>query len=81
MDVLMDNGDNLLYKVKRVQWLQPTLESTSGGVRVLSANNSSILLEMLAEVSGQSQVIELYQWWNRPYISCVGTGTLQIYLW
>ncbi len=70
------------FKVKQVQWLQPTLESTSGLlITKYQTGTSGVYLHLQAEVSGQSQVLRVDQWWNSPFINCVPTGELQIYLW
>lgn len=65
-------------KVRHAYWLGPTLESTSG-VRITKYGTSSPYLQMAAEVSGQSQVVKVDQWWNNAYVEVVATGTLFIY--
>jgi hypothetical protein len=71
-------------KIDRVYWLQPTLDSTSSllitkGSQVTAS--SQIYCEAKCEVSGQSQLLNIGEnWWNKPFISCVPTGKLYIYL-
>ncbi len=82
-NALLENTSGLggaRFKVKQVQWLQPTLESSSG-CKITKYESSSIFLNLQVEVSGQSQVLRIDQWWNMPFIDCVATGTLQIFLW
>jgi hypothetical protein len=71
-------------KVDRVYWLQPTLDSTSSLV-ICKGNqlttSSQIYVEAKCEISGQSQLLNLGDnWWEKPFISCMPTGKLYIYL-
>lgn len=71
-------------KVDKIYWLQPTLAVTSS-VLIVSGNqvteSSQILLQATCEQSGQSQMLDIgRRWWTKPYLACMPTGTLFIYL-
>ncbi len=67
-------------KVQRVYWLQPDLTSSSSVV-ITNVNGSLEYCNMKCEVSGQSQQLTLGdQWWDAPFLACVPSGKLYIYL-
>lgn len=71
-----------MFKIQRLYWEQPTLESTSNLVITKRLTGSTMqYANMKCEVSGQSQTLNLGdQWWQDPYIKCMPTGDLWIYL-
>jgi hypothetical protein len=80
IELLLAKGE---FKVQRVYWEGPTLASTSS--LIISKQNTSsetTYLNMKCETSGKSQTFNLPYgtWWRDPYIHCVPTGDLWIYL-
>lgn len=72
--------DNNL-KIRNLYWFQPTLESTSNLIISKKSEGGITYAELKAETSGETQVFHVDGgWWNEPYIRCVPTGTLYIYL-
>jgi len=68
------------YKIQRLYWFQPDLTSSSS-VYIYDPVTGVQYALLKCEVSGQSQQLNLGdQWWNKPYVSCVPSGTLYIYL-
>jgi hypothetical protein len=65
--------------VDRIYWHQPSLGGNRTANITKGTSGGPTLLVMTVEVSGQSQVMELNRWWNRPYINTVDTGTLYIH--
>lgn len=83
MNIKIDNGDRNMYKLDRVYWLQPTLESTSSFLitKGYFTTSAQVYMEAKAEVSGQSQFFTLGdEWWDNPYVACVPTGKVYIFL-
>ncbi len=70
------------FKIQRLDWEQPTLESTSNLIITKRTTDSKMeYVNMRCEVSGQSQQLTLGdQWWQDPFIKCMPTGNLYIYL-
>ena len=66
------------FKVNRVLWLQPNLQTS--GVIIRKDNSGGVdLLNLLVEASGQSQTMDYRgKWWNNPFVVQVPTGTLYI---
>lgn len=71
-----------MFKIQRLYWEQPTLESTSNLIITKRLTGATMeYANLKCEVSGQSQQLNLGdQWWQDPYIKCMPTGTLYIYL-
>jgi hypothetical protein len=82
MNTLIDNGDNRKFKVKRVQWVNPSAASTSS-LKITKYTSSSpyINMEVGVTTSGISQDMRIDQWWDNPFIDSMPTGTLYIFLW
>ncbi len=66
-------------KVARIFWESPTIASSLCITKRLT-NSTMEYVNIAAEVSGQSKEIEVHGWWSAPYIKCVPSGTLYIYL-
>jgi hypothetical protein len=70
-----------MFKIQRLYWEQPTLESSSSLIITKRVTGGMEYANLRCEVSGQSQQMNLGdQWWQDPFIKCVPTGTLYIYL-
>ena len=68
-------------KVHRIFWEGPTLESTSSLIITKRLTGATMeYVNVKCETSGQSKKVEINDWWDSPYIKCVPTGTLFIYL-
>lgn len=68
-------------KVQRLHWEMPSLASTSSLVITKRLTGATMqYVNVNCEISGQSKDIEVHGWWDAPYIKCVPTGTLFIYL-
>ena len=69
------------WKIQRLYWEQPDMTSTSALVITKNGSANMIYAHMMVEVSGQSQQLNLGdQWWESPFINCMPSGTLWIYL-
>lgn len=67
------------YKVNRVYWHQPNLQS-SGLIITKTTASGNTLLEMGCEVSGQSQTMDFRsQWWGNPVVKQCPMGTVYIF--
>lgn len=71
-----------MFKIQRVYWEQPDLSSSSSLIITKRTTNATMeYCNMKCEVSGQSQQLTLGdQWWQDPFIKCMPTGDLWIYL-
>lgn len=69
------------FKVNKIYWKQPTLESTSHLLITRGGTAGIEYVNMKVEVSGQSQQMDFAEgvWWKDPYIMNMPTGDLYIY--
>ena len=82
-EIGIDNGDKNLFKIDRVYWFGPTLASTSNAIisKGKYTTSAQIYFQGACEVSGQSQLLNLGdEWWQNPWVNCMPTGTMYIYL-
>jgi len=78
MNELISNGN---VKVERFYWMQPDLSSTSSLAISKGIASGAVYLEMKAETSGQSQIMDLDgKWMDSLFCRCCPSGTLYIYL-
>lgn len=78
LNTLITNNN---IKVKNLYWFQPDLTSTSNLI-ISKRNESGITFaEMKCETSGETQIFLVDgDWWHKPFIRCMPTGTLYLYL-
>jgi hypothetical protein len=71
-----------MFKIQRLYWEQPDISSTSSLIITKRTGTSpTTYAHLKVEVSGQSQQLNLGdQWWQDPYIKCMPSGVLWIYL-
>jgi hypothetical protein len=71
-----------MFNVKSVYWFQPDLSSTSSVLITKGTVGADTeYVRMKCEASGQSQTLRLGDtWWKDPYVSCIPSGTLYVYL-
>lgn len=71
-----------MWKIQRLYWEQPDLSSSSSlHITKRTAAAGTVYADLKCEVSGQSQTLNLGDiWWQDPYVACIPSGTLYIYL-
>ena len=70
-----------MWKIQRIYWERPDIANTSSLLINKRTASGMIYAKMDAETSNVSQVLNLGDiWWQDPYVACVPTGTLFIYL-
>tara|TARA_Y100000310_G_scaffold192960_1_gene192907 strand:- start:4819 stop:5097 length:279 start_codon:yes stop_codon:yes gene_type:complete len=70
---------NQNMKIKNAYWYDPTVESTSSLIISREDAAGDVLFEAHPSNTDQRQWL-VEQWWKKPFVRCVPTGTLYVYL-
>lgn len=72
-----------MWKIQRLIWQNPDNTSTSNVLINKRTAGGMVYAQMKIDASGAmvTQVLNLGDmWWQDPYVACVPTGTLYVYL-